>query len=124
MPPVYMPEDRQAFSRAFFTLKEFVMSKYFLVCLVAAAALVSGGAMADVNLKGKTTLSVKVKGAVTNMALGPNATAHQNLSSIVGNVTAGGDVSLSTDVTGAVTNMALGPNAKAKQNLASITSGT
>lgn len=95
------------------------MFKKILVAAVAGAFLVSGTAFAEVKIKGKNDQSTKVQGAVLNAAIGPGATAKQNLSSNKGKVNLGGDNKQSTQVTGAVLNAAIGPGAKAEQNLSS-----
>jgi hypothetical protein len=98
------------------------MNKMLIVSLVAVASMVCGGAMAEIQIKGKNEQTVKVKGAVLNAAIGAGAVAKQNLSSNVGTVTIGGDNVQTTEVKGAVLNAAIGAGAVAKQNLASNTS--
>jgi uncharacterized protein YjlB len=121
-----MPEGWWDFSRAFLTLtsKEIAMKQAILVSLVAAAAMVSGAAMAEVKISGKNTQTVTIKnGAVLNAAIGAGATARQNLASNAGTVSIGGDNTQTVTVNnGAVLNAAIGAGTTAAQNLASNTS--
>ena len=57
---------------------------------------------------------------LANMAIGPAATAKQNIASNKGNVKIGGNNNQEVTVkNGAIANMAIGPMAKAEQNVAS-----
>ncbi len=96
------------------------MKKLATLALVMFA--VAGAAHAGVKIGGKNDQSVDVTGAVINAAIGPKATAKQNLASNAGDVKIGGDNKQSVKVKGAVINAAIGPMATAKQNLASNTS--
>lgn len=92
-----------------------------------AAALVmsfalAGTASAEITIKGNNDQQTRIQGAATNIAIGPAATAIQNLSSNVGKVTINGNNKQVTEIQGAVTNIAIGPAATAKQNMSTNTS--
>ncbi|GAA0724808.1 hypothetical protein [Dokdonella soli] len=95
------------------------MVKSAFAILAIGAFVFCGSAMAEVKIKGKNDQSTTVQGAVLNAAIGPGASAKQNLSSNKGKVNIGGDNKQSTKVQGAVLNAAIGPGAKAEQNLSS-----
>ncbi|WP_334118273.1 hypothetical protein [Limnobacter sp.] len=90
-------------------------------CVVALlmSFAIAGTASAEITIKGKNDQQTRVDGAVTNIAIGSETEAEQNLSSNVGSVSIGGDNKQVTEVEGAVTNIAIGSKSKAMQNLSS-----
>lgn len=93
--------------------------------IIATAVFTSivfiSGAMAEVKIGGSNNQKVTVQnGAIANMAIGPVATAKQNIASNKGNVKIGGSNNQEVTVkNGAIANMAIGPGAKSEQNVAS-----